>query len=159
MDADWDVMLGGGGAAGLWAAGTAAARGRRTLVLEKNKKPGVKILMSGGTRCNLTHACTARGIVDAFGLQGSFLHSPLAVLGPADVVATIEEWGVPTKVEPSGKVFPRSDRALDVRNALVRRLQRAGAQLVTGEAVRDVTRAADGSFEVQCCDARFVGQS
>ena len=70
---DWDVIVVGGGAAGLWSAGTAAARGRRVLVLEKNKKPGVKILMSGGTRCNITHHCDVEGILQAFGNQGRFL--------------------------------------------------------------------------------------
>src|SRR6185369_4255401 len=87
---DWDVIVIGGGAAGLLAATRAAERGRRTLLVEKNDRPGVKILMSGGTRCNLTHDCDARGISDAFGTQGKFLHSALAVLGPRELVNLIE---------------------------------------------------------------------
>ncbi|HPM83647.1 MAG TPA: FAD-dependent oxidoreductase, partial [Candidatus Anammoximicrobium sp.] len=66
----WDVVVVGAGAAGLLAAIGAAERGRRTLVLEKNRQAGVKILMSGGTRCNLTHATDAAGIIAAFGRQG-----------------------------------------------------------------------------------------
>src|SRR5262245_53005912 len=66
----WDVVVAGAGAAGLLAAFRAAERGRRTLLLEKNKKPGVKILMSGGTRCNITHATDNRGIVEAYGPPG-----------------------------------------------------------------------------------------
>src|SRR5881397_3982787 len=100
----WDVIVIGAGAAGLMAAMRAAERGRRTLLLEKNRKPGVKILMSGGTRCNLTHAADNRGIVEAFGLPGRFLHSALAALSVQDTIDLFETEGVPTKVEETGKV-------------------------------------------------------
>src|SRR5438477_9940939 len=99
------------------------------MLLEKNRKPGVKILMSGGTRCNLTHATDARGIVEAYGPPGRFLHSALAALGPQDLVQLIEAEGVPTKVEPTGKIFPVSNRARDVLDALLRRLTRSGCEL------------------------------
>src|SRR5918996_2197109 len=105
MDSAYDVVVIGAGAAGLLAATRAAERGRRTLLLEKNRKPGVKILMSGGTRCNITHDCDAAGIIAAFGSAGSFLHSPLAVLGPLELVELLNAEGLPTKTEPSGKVF------------------------------------------------------
>ena len=65
----WDVVVVGAGAAGLLAAIRAAECGRQTLLLEKNRKPGAKILMSGGTRCNITHNTNARGIVAAYGLS------------------------------------------------------------------------------------------
>ena len=119
---DYDAVIAGAGAAGLMAAIHAAERGRRVLLLEKGKKPGVKILMSGGTRCNITHDCDARGIVEAFGPNGKFLHSALAALGPRETVAFFEAEGVATKVEETGKVFPVSDRAVDVLDALLRRL-------------------------------------
>src|SRR5580693_4350575 len=104
-DFDWDAVIVGAGAAGLLAAIHAAERGRRVLLLEKGKKPGVKILMSGGTRCNITHDCDARGIVAAFGPNGKFLHSALASRGPRETVALFEAEGVPTKVEGTGKIF------------------------------------------------------
>ena len=107
-------------------------RGRRTLLVEKNRKPGVKILMSGGTRCNITHDCDAAGIIAAFGSAGPFLHSPLAALGPRELVELLNAEGLATKVEPGGKIFPQSDRAADVLDALLRRLRaergRAGAR-------------------------------
>jgi hypothetical protein len=114
------------------------------LLLEKNRKPGVKILMSGGTRCNLTHATDNRGIVEAFGPPGRFLHSALAALSVEDTIALFESEGVPTKVEETGKVFPVSNRAVDVLNALLRRLQRSGATLALGEPVLDLRPAEHG---------------
>src|SRR5437868_14044111 len=102
----------------------AAERGKRTLVLEKNRKAGVKILMSGGTRCNITQATDNRGIVAAYGPPGRFLHSALAAFSVQQTIDFFEAEGVPTKVEPAGKVFPVSNRALDVLNALLRRLER-----------------------------------
>jgi predicted Rossmann fold flavoprotein len=140
----WDVIVVGAGAAGLLATARAAERGRRTLLLEKNRKPGVKILMSGGTRCNLTQATDARGIITAFGPHGKFLHSALAALSPQDLVALIEAEGVPTKVEPTGKLFPVSNKAADVLAALMRRLERSGGTLVLGEPLRELERAEVG---------------
>lgn len=124
----------------MWAAGTAAQRSRKVLVIEKNKKAGVKILMSGGTRCNVTHHCDIQGIVHAFGKQGRFLKPALHALPPDQVVSEVNRMGVPTKVESTGKVFPVSDRAMDVRDALVERLRSSGASLRTGLAVLDLQR-------------------
>jgi predicted Rossmann fold flavoprotein len=143
----WDVVVLGAGAAGLLAAIRAAEAGRRTLLLEKNRKPGVKILMSGGTRCNLTHATDNRGIVEAFGPSGRFLHSALAALGVEDTIALFEAEGVATKVEDTGKVFPVSNRAVDVLEALLARLRRSGAVLSLAEPVRDL-RPTDAGLAV-----------
>src|SRR5436853_5118048 len=122
MDPAWDIVVLGAGAAGLVAAVRAAELGRRVLLLEKNRKPGVKILMSGGTRCNLTHATDNRGIVEAYGPSGRFLHSALAALSVQATIDLFESAGVATKVEETGKVFPVSNKAADVLDALVRRL-------------------------------------
>jgi predicted Rossmann fold flavoprotein len=145
--AGWDVIVIGAGAAGLMAAIHAAERGKRTLLLEKNRKPGVKILMSGGTRCNITHDCDNRGIVEAYGQQGKFLHSALAALSVQETIAFFEAEGVATKIEETGKVFPVSNKALDVLDALLRRLKRSGATLSLGEPVTDV-RKTGSSFEM-----------
>lgn len=144
---DWDVIVVGAGAAGLLAAARAAERGRRTLLVEKNRKPGVKILMSGGTRCNLTQATDSRGIIKAFGPSGKFLHSALAALSPQALVEMFEQLGVPTKVEPTGKIFPVSNKAADVLAALLGRLERSGATLSLAEPVRNLSKAPAG-FEV-----------
>lgn len=140
------MLVIGAGAAGLMAALRAAERGRRTLLLEKNRKPGVKILMSGGTRCNITQNTDNRGIVVAYGPPGKFLHSALAAFGVDDTRAFFEAEGVATKVEETGKVFPVSNRAVDVLEALLRRLRRSGAELAVAEAVTSWQR--DGEYFV-----------
>jgi predicted Rossmann fold flavoprotein len=145
MHEPWDVIVGGAGAAGLMAALRAAERGRRTLLLEKNRKPGIKILMSGGTRCNITQATDNRGIVEAYGTPGKFLHSALAAFSVQDTLDFFETEGVATKVEETGKIFPVSDRAFDVLNALLGRLRRSGVTLVLEEPLVDL-RVVDEHF-------------
>lgn len=145
--AGWDVVVIGAGAAGLMAAIHAAERGRRTLLLEKNRKPGVKILMSGGTRCNITHDCDNRGIVQAYGPHGKFLHSALAALSVQQTVGFFEAEGVATKIEDTGKIFPVSNKAIDVLDALLRRLKRSGATLALEEPVNDIRQAGE-QFEI-----------
>jgi predicted Rossmann fold flavoprotein len=137
-DVVWDVVVVGAGAAGLLAAVRAAECDRRVLLLEKNRRPGVKILMSGGTRCNVTHATDERGIVTAYGPPGRFLHSALAALGVQETIDLFEAEGVAVKVEETGKVFPVSNKARDVLDALLRRLHRSGAMLALGEPLRDL---------------------
>jgi predicted Rossmann fold flavoprotein len=140
----WDVVVVGAGAAGMMAAIRAAERSRRVLLLEKNRKPGVKILMSGGTRCNITHATDNRGIVEAYGPSGRFLHSALAAFGVQETLDFFESEGVATKVEETGKVFPVSNRALDVQQALLRRLQRSGATLALAEPLQTLQAITPG---------------
>lgn len=158
----WDLIVVGGGAAGLMAAASAIRCGRNVLLIEKNNKLGVKILMSGGTRCNITHACDRQEIVRAFGKQGKFLHSCLAALPPDEVVSMIEAQGVATKVEPGGKIFPCSDRAIDVRDALVRLAtdssQPGSCRLMTGVGCKEVTKS-DGHFVVATATANFQSKA
>lgn len=140
----YDLVVIGAGAAGLLGAARAAELGRRTLLLEKNRQPGIKILMSGGTRCNLTHATDRRGIVEAFGVPGRFLHSALAALSPQELVSLIEAEGVATKVEETGKIFPVSNQASDVLEALLARLSRSGGALGLDEPVSNLERNGGG---------------
>ena len=112
--------------------------------MEKKQRPGAKILMSGGSRCNLTHALDARGFVEAFAEQGPFLHSALAALGPERLVDLIEAEGVETKVELTGKIFPVSDRAGDVLAALLAILRRSGCELACDEPVHSIAPHSDG---------------
>ncbi|MDG2126410.1 MAG: NAD(P)/FAD-dependent oxidoreductase [Fuerstiella sp.] len=154
----WDLIIAGAGAAGLMAATRAAELGCRTLLLEKNNKVGVKILMSGGTRCNITHAANQQGIANAFAAfskkQAGFLRSSLAALPPENVIELIEAEGVATKVEDTGKIFPVSNRAIDVRDALLRRAKNSGATLTIGAAVTEIEKPAQG-FVVKTSMQRY----
>ncbi len=123
------VIVIGAGAAGLVAAAEAASRAADVTLLEKNNKTGVKILMSGGTRCNLTHDTDARGITVQFGQAARFLQPSVGAFPPDAVVRMFSKWDLPTKVESTGKIFPQSDRALDVRNALQRQAIESGVKI------------------------------
>jgi predicted Rossmann fold flavoprotein len=148
MTAERQVVVLGAGAAGLMAGIRAARCGAKTLVLEKNPRPGIKILMSGGTRCNITHDCDNRGIIEAYGPAGKFLHSALAAFSVQDTLDFFHAGGVPTKVEGPGKVFPVSDRATDVLGALLDALRESGADLALSEPASGVQRRDDGRFDI-----------
>lgn len=175
----YDALILGAGAAGLCSAIRAAERGLRVLLLEKNRRPGVKILMSGGTRCNITNARglrnlrvvsgpigpaynpkSSRGIrsiQQAFGDRGWFLGPALRSLGVEDTIALFEAEGVRTKVEGNGKIFPVSDRATDVLDALLQRLKRSGAELRTECPALRVESVMDG-FIVSTPDGPVQGR-
>lgn len=155
----FDVIVVGAGAAGLFAAHAAAASGCRVLVLEKNRKIGVKILISGGSRCNLTHDCSFREVAAAFGHAERFLLSALGQLTPQMVVELIERLGVSTYVEAhTGKVFPVSDRALDVRDALHRRAVEAGAEFLCHCPLRELLKS-EGLFQLVTDRQTFTARS
>lgn len=137
------VVVVGAGAAGLVAAAEAASGGAEVVILEKSPKTGVKILMSGGTRCNVTHDTDARGITQEFGHAQRFLQPSIGSFPPSAVVQMFERAGVATKVESTGKVFPKSDRALHVRDALHRRAIESGVVMQTATAVQHIVRQAD----------------
>jgi predicted Rossmann fold flavoprotein len=100
--------------------------------------------MSGGTRCNITHDCDDRGIIDAYGTSGKFLHSALAAFGVRDTLDFFHAAGVATKVEGPGKIFPVSDRATDVLAALVAGVHQSGATLTLGEPATDLIKTDEG---------------
>jgi predicted Rossmann fold flavoprotein len=130
-----DVAVVGAGAAGLMAAIAAARAGARVVALDGAPRIGAKILISGGGRCNVTH-----DVVTAADFNGA-RNAIAKVLRTFDVAATVaffESLGVPLKREEGGKLFPVSDRARDVVDALVSAATSAGVELVTGEKVTSV---------------------
>ena len=134
------VLVIGGGAAGLLAAIAAAEHGARTVLLERNPEPGIKILMSGGGRCNVTNTGDVAHLVASFPGNGRFLYSAFSAFGNDNIIRLLADEGVTTHVEDRGRVFPDSADAHDVVGALVRRARRAGAELVTGTLVKSVER-------------------
>ncbi len=174
-----DLAVLGAGAAGLMAATRASECGARVVLLEKNRRAGVKILISGGTRCNVTNArglrriesvggpvapafdaglCRgARAIQQAFGENGAFLGPALRKFDVDATVRLFEEAGVRLKVESNGKVFPASDRAVDVLEALVRRLERSGAEFRPHSAVKEIQPTSEG-FLIRTADAAIAAR-
>ena len=115
-----NVIVVGGGAAGLLAAGFAVRGGHDVTVIERNPRPARKVMITGKGRCNLTNACSPADCVENTPRNGRFLYSALSAFSPQDAMALVEAQGVPLKVERGGRVFPVSDKAVDVVDALVR---------------------------------------
>jgi predicted Rossmann fold flavoprotein len=116
----YDVIVVGGGAAGMMAAGRAGECGARTLLLEKMPRLGTKVRITGKGRCNLTNIASREVFISHFGPQGRFLNNAFGRFFSEDLRALLERFGVPTKVERGGRVFPLSDQAVDVVIALER---------------------------------------
>ena len=128
-----DLLIIGGGAAGLMAAGAACARGLTTAVVEHNPKgPGQKLLITGKGRCNVTNDCDVREFLNYVRHNPRFLYSALYAFSPASAMELFESLGVPLKTERGRRVFPQSDRAADVLAAL--RSYAADAKFVHGSA-------------------------
>ena len=114
-----DLVIVGGGAAGLMAAGAACARGLSVTVLEHNPKgPGQKLLITGKGRCTVTNDCEVREFLNFVRHNGRFLYSALYAFPPSAAMELFETLGVPLKTERGRRVFPQSDRAADVLAAL-----------------------------------------
>ena len=150
-----DICIIGGGAAGLVAAVAAGASGVPATLLERNAKLGIKILMSGGGRCNVTNTGDVHHLVESFPGNGRFLYSAFSRFSNTDILKLLAEEGVETKVEDRGRVFPVRDTARDVVAALERAARRRGATIVTGCPVEDVDLHADGRFLVRAEDGRM----
>jgi predicted Rossmann fold flavoprotein len=123
-----------------------AAAGAHVLVLEKMTRPGEKLLITGKSRCNLTNDRDLSSFLAMYGPNGPFLHGAFHRFFRADLTALLARYGVETKTERGGRVFPASDRAADVVEALVRHMNDQGALLQTGQRVTGI-RVVDGRVE------------
>lgn len=132
------VVVIGGGAAGLIAATTAAEIGHDVYLIEKNRRLGKKMLITGKGRCNITNNTDMEGLIANVPVNGRFLYSAFNAFSNWDIVAMLEDLGVPTKVERGERIFPKSDRAKDVVDALARAARRSGVRIVQDQ-VLDVT--------------------
>ena len=134
-----NVLVIGGGAAGLLAGIAAAQSGSQTVILEKMRRPGKKILITGKGRCNITNNCDLQEIIKNIPGNGRFLNSALRRFTNQDIVQLLEDNGLPTKVERGGRVFPVSDKAADVVDTLVKIYKNYGGRLLTDCKVKSIT--------------------
>lgn len=125
------VVVVGGGAAGLMAAGFAAYYGADVTVLEKMPRVGRKIMITGKGRCNLANACDVQTFMQNVPVNNRFLYSALNNFTPEDIVDFFEEKGLHTKVERGNRVFPVSDKAVDVVDTMRRFVMDNGARIIT----------------------------
>lgn len=124
------IIVVGGGPAGMMAAYSAAKSGAFVTLIEQNNILGKKLLITGKGRCNLTNFSSEDEIIAQVVTNPKFLYSSLAGLSAYDVYALFEEWGVPLKIERGNRVFPDSDRAVDVRNAMRKAILEAGVTVI-----------------------------
>ncbi|MFZ5828345.1 MAG: NAD(P)/FAD-dependent oxidoreductase [Bacillota bacterium] len=137
----YDVIVIGGGPAGLMAAYAAGRAGARVLLLEKGERLGRKLIISGGGRCNVTNRKEFDELIKQIPGNGRFLYSALHSFGSEEIIHLFEGLGVRLKEEDHGRMFPVTDRAVTVAEALIREIRELGVQIRLGAAVDHLTFA------------------
>jgi len=143
---DKRVVVVGGGPAGIIAAGKAAELGKDVTLVEKNDRLGKKILISGKGRCNITNNTDIEGLIENIPGNGNFLYSAFYTFSNMDLIDFLNKYGLETKVERGGRVFPVSDRAKDVVDTLMKYLKDTGVKILYNSPVSNVI-AKDGAIE------------
>lgn len=137
---NWDVIVIGGGASGLMAAGRAAETGGRVLLLEKMGRVGIKLAITGQGRCNLTNGGELHSFIENYHHNGKFLHNVFSRFFNRDLISFLQFRGVPVAEERGRRVFPASNRAQDVVRALRDYAQGNGARILIHSPVREILR-------------------
>lgn len=137
----YDLAVIGGGPSGMMAAGRAGELGKRTVLLEKNESLGKKLLLSGGTRSNITNAeFDLKILAKKYGKEGDFLLLPFSAFGPKETINFFEKRGLKIKIEKGQRVFPLSDRAEDVLSILTDYLKEGGVEIIFNSAVAEIIK-------------------
>ncbi len=130
-----DIIIIGGGAAGLMAAGVASMSGKSVVILERNDRPARKVMITGKGRCNVTNDCDSLDeLISNVPVNGRFLYSAFSSFMPRDTMELFEDMGVALKTERGNRVFPVSDKAVDVVDALTAFATDDGAQIIKARA-------------------------
>lgn len=125
------VIVIGAGASGLMCAGKCAENGHKVTLFEKNSRVGRKLMITGKGRCNVTNLCTSVDeLLENIPENGKFLYSAFSKMMPYDIMAFFEDMGVPVKVERGNRVFPESDKAVDIVDALKKYVDKNGVNII-----------------------------
>ncbi len=154
------VVVAGGGAAGFFAAIACAeaSPGTNVTVLERSAQFLSKVRISGGGRCNVTHACfDGRELSGHYPRGGAALRGPFTVFQPRDTIAWFEARGVKLKTEADGRMFPVSDSSQTIIECLVRAAQAAGVELIANRGLEGVTRRGGGGFALMLTGGETLG--
>ena len=135
----YDVAIIGGGPAGMFAAITAAKRGKKVLLLERNDRLGKKLLITGKGRCNVTNDCDSTEILQNIPRNGRFLFSAMTEFPPSRIMEFLEAAGCELKTERGNRVFPVSDRSQSVLDALQNEMRRSGVTVRTARVKKIIT--------------------
>ena len=157
---EFDVIVVGGGAAGLMAAGRAAERGKKVLLLEKNKELGEKLKITGGGRCNITNAeFDERALLKNYGKAEQFLYSAFSQFGVKETFPFFESKGLSLVVQARKRAFPQTERALDVYNVLAKYIREGKVQVKTGSPVTRVVAESNKITSVVCGKQEYRARS
>ena len=135
-----DVIIIGGGPAGMMAAGTAAERKKEVILFEKNKKLGKKLYITGKGRCNLTNKSDVKNLLDHVVNNRSFLYSAFYTMDSQRLIRFFEDLGLKTKVERGSRVFTKSDKASDVNKALKKYLRQNEVKIIHKEIIDIISK-------------------
>lgn len=134
------VIVIGAGASGLMCAGKCAESGNSVTLFEKNSRVGRKLMITGKGRCNVTNLCTTVSeLLENIPENGKFLYSAFSKMMPYDIMAFFENMGVPIKVERGNRVFPASDKAVDIVDALKKHVDKTGVNIINSRVVSIIT--------------------
>ncbi len=155
---DSDVIVIGGGAAGMFSACLLAKAGKRVIILEPNRKLGRKLRITGKGRCNLTNNSSNDNIIKNIVRNPKFMYSALSGFSAYDVMDWFETRGVPLKTERGARVFPVSDNANDIADAMEKELKRYRAVVIKDKAMEIL--AEDGrAIGVKCADREYYAEN
>ena len=152
-----NVLVVGGGPSGLMAAIAATSRGAKVVVLEQMDRPGLKLLATGGGRCNLTNTAPNQDVMAAFGRQGRFMSNALAAMDGEGIRRFFADSGVPTVCPDGFEVYPESQKSADVLNALLRACKGMGVEVRCNQTVDALLLRSGKPSDEACRSALFVG--